>query len=268
MAFRFFQPPGGVSSEANPPTVTNTWKAVGSSDQNFVNAYAMQATPAVISTVYGLLYRQNLQIEETAYNQFTVVAPYGRRKNETGEWSWGFDTTGGTVHITQGKEEVGRFPEATAPDQKGAIAVDGDEVKGTEIVIPAMKIDVQFKHPLGVVTIPYAKYLRSLTGSVNTDSFLDHEPGEVLFLGARGRDGSQSEGVLDYYFAMSENVSGETIGSIADVVKKGWDVLWIRYEDAEETEGGVVHPVRTPKFVYVDRVYKEIPMAMSLGFGG
>lgn len=268
MAFRFFRPPVGVKTRSNPPSETHTWRAIGSNSQDFVNAYAMSATPAIVSTVYGSLFRQDLSVRKEAYNQWSIEVPYGPHKNETGSWTWDFDTTGGTVHITTAREEVARYPSGEAPDQKGAIAVDGDEVKGTDIVIPAMKINVQFKHPLGVVTIPYAKYLNGITGTINEDPFLTFSPGEVLFLGARGADGSESEATLNYQFAMSSNAEGLTIGDIANVAKKGWDTLWTSFEDAEETAGGVTYPIKKPKFVYVDRVYREIPMAASLGFGG
>lgn len=266
MAFRFFPVPDHIESTAN--SYTSNWKATGTTDQSFVHSYALGATPAIVSTVYGTLHRQDVRVRQTAYNQFTVQVPYGKRKNETGEWTWDFDTTGGTVHITNAKEEVSRYPSSDAPDQKGAIAVDGDQVHGVDIVIPAMKVNVQYKHPLGNITLSQAKYLNSITGSTNTDNFLTFAPGEVLFLGARGSDGTNAEATVHYQFAVSGNVSGQSIGSIAGVAKKGWEVLWIRYEDAEETEGGNTYPVRTPKFVYVDRVYDEIAMATALGFGG
>lgn len=267
MAFQFIPVPNGIESTARPPSYTTNWKAVGSNSQSYVQAYTLGATPAIVATIYGTLYRHDVRVTQAAYNQFLVEVPYGLRKNETGDWRWDFDTTGGSVHITNAKAEVARYPATTAPDQKGAIAVDGDQVSGVDIVIPAMKINVYFRHPLGVITLPQAKYLNSITGSTNSDNFLTFAPGEVLFLGARGSDGSVAESEVNYQFAVSANLSGETIGSIAGVAKKGWEVLWIRYEDTEATADSVTHPVRTPKFVYVDRVYSEVAMSTALGFG-
>lgn len=264
---RIFHVPDGISSTGNPPTETYRLKIEGVTDKDTAVSYAIASTPSLVSTIYGILYRDDVRVTRVAYNQWTVEVPYGQRKNATGEWTWDFDTTGGTVHITQAKEELRRYPTATAPDQLGSIAVDGDEVKGVEIVIPAMKINVQFKHPLGVVTLARAKFLSDMTGRTNSDTFLTFGPGQVLFLGARGSDGSEAEATISYQFAMAANVTGQTIGSIAGVAKRAWEVAWIRYQDTVTTVSAVDNPTRVTKYVYIDRVYDEIAMADALGFG-
>jgi len=263
MTFQFFQVPNHAESTAEPATYTSKWKAVGDHRLSYVNSYALGATPAVVATLYGTLHRQDIRVTQTAYNQFEVIVPYGKRKNEAGQWTWDFDTTGGTVHITHAKEELRRYPTGTAPNQKGAIAVDHDEVKGTEIVIPVMRMNVTYKHPLGVISIAYAKYLKSITGTVNSTPMLDHAPGEVLFLGSRGSDGTDSEASVSYSFAMSENATGLAFGDVTGVVKRGHEVAWIRYKD--DVDSG--KPTRIPWYAYVDRVYDEIDMASALGFG-
>lgn len=260
--------PDGIDSTGMEPTQTRRYKITEVSNINTANAYAIASTPAIISTTYGLLFRQDIRIRRSAFNQWMAEVPYGPRKSVTGDFTWDFDTTGGSIHITQAKAEVGRFPSASAPDQKGAIAVDGDEVKGTEIIVPAMKINVNFRHPLGVITIPQAKFLSTITGTVNSDVFMTFAPGEVLFLGSRGSDGTDAEATVSYQFAMAANQSGVTIGSITGVAKKAWEVAWIRYKDNIVTADSKDVPTREPKFVYVDRVYEEIAMAAALGFGG
>lgn len=265
---RIITPPNGIQISGNPPSATYRLKVVDVFDENTATAYAIASTPSIVSTEYGILYRDDCRMNRTGYNQYDVEIPYGTRKNITGDWTWDFDTTGGTVHITQAKEEMLRYPETTAPNQQGAIAVDGDEVKGTEIVIPAMKINVQFRHPLGVVTLARAKFLASITGTTNNDPFLTFAPGEVLFLGARGSDGSDAEAVVSYQFAMAANATGQTIGSIAGVAKKGWEVAWIRFKDSITVADSKDRPTREAQFVYVCRVYDEVAMATALGFGG
>jgi len=265
---RIFQVPDGISSTANPPTQTHRLKISEVFEPNTAVAFAIASTPSLVSTVYGILYRDDVRVTRTAYNQWSVEVPYGVRKNESGEWTWDFDTTGGTVTVFQSKEEIARYPSGTAPNQLGAIGVDGDKVEGTEIVIPAMKINVQYKHPLGVVTLAKAKFLSDMTGMVNSDQFLTFSPGQVLFLGARGSDGTEAEASISYSFAMGVNATGLTIGAIAGVAKKAWEVAWIRYQDTVTAGGGVDQPTRVPKFVYVDRVYDTVAMATALGFGG
>lgn len=265
---RIFALPDGISSTGNPPTETRRLKIDGVTDKDVAVSYAIASTPSLISTAYGILYRDDVRVTQVAYNQWTVEVPYGAKKNATGEWTWDFDTTGGTVHITQAKEELRRYPTATAPNQLGSIAVDGDEVKGVEIIVPAMKINVQYKHPLGVVTLARAKFLSDMTGKTNSDTFLTFAPGEVLFLGARGSDGSEAEATIGYQFAMAANVTGQTIGSIAGVAKRAWEVAWIRYQDTITVADSKDNPTRVAKYVYIDRVYDEIAMASALGFGG
>lgn len=267
MAFSFIQVPDHTETTASPPTYTSKWKAVGTSSQTFVHSYALGATPAVVATIYGTLYRQDIRVRQTAYNQFEVDVPYGTRKNASGEWTWDFDTTGGSIHITNAKAEIARYPEDTAPDQRGAIGVDGDQVNGIDITIPSMKLNVQFRHPLGVLTLAQAKFLHSITGTVNADSFLGFAPGEVLFLGARGADGTDAEVTVSYQFAMSANATGLSLGDIGGVDKDGWDYLWIKYRDTEQTTSNITRPVRVPQFVYVDRVYERISLSTALGFG-
>jgi len=264
---RIIELPDGIKATGFNPTELRRFKIIGVTNVNTANAFALASTPSIIGTIYGILYRQDLQTSKVAYNHWLIEVPYGPRKAVTGDFTWDFDTTGGTIHITQAKQEVGRFPAASAPDQRGAIGVDGDEVKGTDIIIPAMKINVNFRHPYGVITLPQAKFLANITGTTNSTPFLTFPPGEVLFLGARGQDGSEAEATVSYQFAMAANQTDMTIGEIANVQKKAWEVAWIRYKDNVVTADGKEVPTREPKFVYVDRVYDEIDMATALGFG-
>lgn len=259
--------PDGIKTTGQTPSEIRRYKIIGTSSQSTANAYALSTTPSIIITIYGLLYRQDIQIQQSAYNQWLVEVPYGTRKQVLGDFTWDFDTTGGTIHITQAKQEVARYPSATAPDQKGAIAVDGDDVKGTEIIIPALKLNVQFKHPLGVITLQQADFLAEITGTVASDPFLGFAPGRVLFLGARGSDGTEAEATVSYQFAIGKNQVNQTIGGITGIDKKAWEVAWVRYQDNVVQADGKDRPVREPKFVYIDRVYEEIDMGAALGFG-
>ena len=126
MAFRFFELPDHYpESGANPPSLMSKWKAIGTTDVNYVHSVARAGTPSIMPSAYGMLYRQDIRVKQTNYNQFIVNVPYGLRKNEVGEWTWDFDTTGGTIHISNSKESIARYPTTEtpaagdAPDQKG-----------------------------------------------------------------------------------------------------------------------------------------------------
>lgn len=263
MAFEFFEIPEHLESTANPPTYTTHWKAINTISQTYVHSFALGATPAVIATIYGILYRQDIRVRQSAYNQFDVEIPYAARKAEQGEWTWDYDTSGASIHITNSKETIESYPVSTAPDHKGAIGVSGDDVAGTERVIPALKINVHYKHPSGIVTLARVKALAAITGTVNSDTFLTFAPGEVLFLGSRGQDGTEAEASATYMFAMSSNATGLSIGDITGVAKKGWQTAWIAYK--ENVDGG--KPARVPQYVYVERIYDNVAMAAALGFG-
>lgn len=278
MAFRFIEIPHHLESTANPPTLTYHFKAVGTQSQSYVHSFTLGATAPMVSTIYGILHRQDIRVRQIAYNHFSVQVPYGRRPNVVGEWTWDFDTTGGTVHITNSKETIAAFPggyapgnaSSTVPDMGGAINVTRDEVKGVDVVIPALKINVHYKHPMGAVTLAWAKVIHNITGSVNSTSMLTFAPGEVLFLGGRGSDGTVVEGNVTYSFAMSANATGLSFGDIADIAKRGWEVAWIAYKDNVKTTGGDSKSkrVKEPEYVYIERVYDTADLAGILNFGG
>ena len=190
-----------------------------------------------------------------------------------------FDTAGGTTHITQAitpnPERRYQAPGSTpaAPDQKGAIGVDGDSVQGVDIVIPALTWTETYDVPSTYVTANYIKGLSRMTGTVNSAAFRSFAPREVLFLGASGsQDWDEKKGdgpwTLSYKFVASANagpgatIPALTIGNITGIQKDGHEYLWVRYEDNVENNS----LIKEPKFVYVNKVYRETSFA-DLGIG-
>lgn len=270
MAFQFNESPSSRSSvDSDSASKTLVYVASGTTDDEYVKSFARAAIPGVITTVNGILYRGEIRVDPEGHSLWTVTAPFNRRKQQTGSYTWSFDTTGATVRITTAKQHVASFPaDASNPDpHKGTIGVtkNGD-IEGAEIVIPALKLQVQFRHPLAQVTLPYAKKLARLTGTTNTAPWLDGNfaAGELLFLGAQGSDGSESESDLTYNFAASENAGGLTFGDIAGVVKKGHEYAWVEYEDSV-TGGGEAGT--KAKRVHVERVYGETNFGSEFGWG-
>jgi hypothetical protein len=190
-----------------------------------------------------------------------------------------FDTGGGTTHITQAQgtppERRYQAPGATpaAPDQKGAIGVDGDSVQGVDIVIPSLTWNETYDVPHGYITVNYIKGLSRMTGTVNKEAFRGFAAREVLFLGASGsQDWDEKKGdgpwSLSYKFVASAN-AGEgatlpalTIGAVTNIRKDGHEYLWVRYEDNVDNDS----LIKEPKFVYVNQVYRESTFA-DLGIG-
>ncbi len=264
MNFKFAEVPTSDSSTSNPPTVTLEYLATGSDDGAFVKAYAISATAVSVLTPQGTLWRQDLQISHEACSIWHITVPYAREKKETGSYRFTFDTTGSTVHITNAKETVGVYP-ATAPDFKGLIGVHGDQVDGVDIVIPALKLSYIFNHPLAVMSEARAAYLSDITGLVNSVTWHGFAPGEILFLGASGSDGTDAAAEVTYHVLRSKNAAGLSFGDVAGVVKKGHEYAWIGWKD-EIDAGPPKRAVKNPEFVYVNRVYDTIDLNTALGF--
>ena len=54
------------------------------------------------------------------------------------------------------------------------------------------------------------------------------------------------------------------IGDLTGIAKKGWEYLWVRYEDAVDASA---HKwIKKPAFAYVERVYPEGDFGL-LGIG-
>jgi hypothetical protein len=185
-----------------------------------------------------------------------------------------FDTTGGTQHITQACS-VGsggtldfekRYP-SSATNMSGAIGVDSNGVNGVDIVVPQLQWQESYDVPNAYVTAAYVRGLAGITGTTNNATFRGFDAGEVLFLGCSGSqewDDQKGKGPwsLSYRFVASKNVTGQTIGSISGVEKKGHEYLWVRYEDS--VSGSSL--IKQPKAVYVSKVYKDSDFSL-LGIG-
>jgi hypothetical protein len=185
-----------------------------------------------------------------------------------------FDTTGGTQHITQACS-VGsggtldfekRYP-SSATNMSGAIGVDSNGVNGVDIVVPQLQWQESYDVPNAYVTAAYVRGMAGITGTTNNATFRGFDAGEVLFLGCSGSqewDDQKGKGPwsLSYRFVASKNVTGQTIGSISGVEKKGHEYLWVRYEDS--VSGSSL--IKQPKAVYVSKVYKDSDFSL-LGLG-
>jgi hypothetical protein len=197
-----------------------------------------------------------------------------------------FDTSGGTQHITQALENVTVLTSKTgqttitaagetrfAPPNKqavsfnGAIGVDANGVNGVDIVVPALSWTETYDVPNAYITSGYIRGVAGLTGSVNKAGFRGFAAGEVLFVGCSGgQEWDQEKGdgpwTLSFKFVASPNVTGQKIGDIVDIQKKGHEYLWVRYEDSVESND----LIKKPKAVYVNRVYRDGDFG-NLGIG-
>jgi hypothetical protein len=257
-------------------TMTKSYKLFGTADDTVVHAAVNQQ----ISTVgYGWqypgvadaqLWAESYSIAFLGDNAWQVTINYEKTGAEPAtpdpmKRARSFDTTGGTQHKTQAEAE--RKYGTNAPDQQKAIGVDGNGVNGVDIVVPALQWQEQYDVPNAYITAAYVRGLAGLTGTTNNAAFRGFEAGEVLFVGCSGSqewDDEKGKGPwsLSYRFVASKNVTGETIGSISGIEKKGHEYLWVRYEDSVSGS----NLLKTPKAVYVNKVYKDADFS-ALGIG-
>jgi hypothetical protein len=250
-----------TTAGAESPSVDLIYMVAGTEDDAAVRTLVESTIPAF----YGGLVFQTYHIAHLGGGVWEVTARYGKEEpEEPGGSSFGFDTGGGTNHITQSLATINKYapPGKTAPDFKGAIGVATDSVEGVDITIPVFNFTETHIFLTSFVTQAYKIALFNLTGKVNNAGFRGFAANEVLFLGASGSKRGADDWEITFRFAASPNVVGLTIGDIAGVDKKGWEYLWIRYADAEDENVLIKRPIAA----YVEKVY-DLADFSGLGIG-
>jgi hypothetical protein len=232
------------------PSVDLLYTVAGTEDDSAVRTLVEATIPAMYA---GLVF-QHYRIAHQGGGVWEVAARYGKLEpKQPGDSSYSFDTSGGTQKITQSLQTVASYapPGDAAPDFKGAIGVSTDSVEGTDITVPVFSFKETHYIPIALVTGAYKATLFYLTGRVNNAPFKGFATGEVLFQGASGSQRGTDDWEITFHFAASPNATGLTIGDITGINKKGWEYLWVRYEDAVDEDT----LVKQPAAVYVEQVY-------------
>jgi hypothetical protein len=268
-------------------TYTKSWKAFGTSDDSELHL----AINTQLSQLYGWQYpnQPGAQLWVESYTvsylgdeAWQVTANYKKTGIENDEQrdplkrARHFDTTGGTQHKTQAEGETAyAVGNNVAPSQYRAIGVDGDSVSGVDIVAPALQWTEEYEVPASYVTAGYIKEVARLTGTVNNATFRTFAAGEVLFVGCTGSqewDDQRGHGPwkLSYKFVASPNAgTGQTlpaiiVGGMSGIEKQGHEYMWVRYEAESDSASKTL--LKRPKYVYVNKVYREASFS-GLGIG-
>jgi hypothetical protein len=262
MAITFARRPGAIRSTSNPPTFEEEWVCEGIFDSGVVKASAVNLTPPSVAVEEGILHRTNIQVTEQGFMHYFVTVTYTEKKHEVGAYRFSGSTTGGTLHLNYSRETVATYPEGVRTHNQ-AIDVGKDlQPRGTDIVIPTLKLSYNFKHPQGEVNEEFARNLARITGTCNEDTWHGFEPGEVLLLGGDFSDGTDAEADVTYHVACEENLQDLVIAQIEGIAKDGHDFLWVWWQDnVEDAQPGV-----KPRAVYVERLYRRISFGAALGF--
>jgi hypothetical protein len=247
------------------PKAEIAYVVLGAADEAAVRALAL----AQIPTTYAGLNRTAISLDERLNGTtWKVVATYEApepHQQDNPESTFAFDTGGGTQHVTQSLQTVGRYGPAASSGLGGAIGYDGQNVAGVDITIPVYQFSEMHYIAPSYVSQAYKLALMGLTGAVNSMPFRGFQAGEVLFMGASGtRRGTDPDDrwEIAYKFAASPNQNGLTVGAISGIQKRGWDYLWVQYGDDVDPTAKVL--IKKPIAVYVEQVY---PFASFGGLG-
>ena len=219
------------------------------------------------SIILGCLYRVSTSIERTAKKGFEGVVEYEYKNVD--DFSFSFETTGGTQHLTQSYETLGRYApdDETPPDHGGAIGVNDNDIAGCDVTVPILSFSMS-RSKSGILDPAFIKFLAGITGRINVVPFLEFLPGEVLFEGASGSqkfsasDSDLPMFDLTYKFRVSPSVSDLSVGDIYVGYKRGWDYLWVQYIETEDEAANMIS--RSPAAAFIERVYQEADLNLLM----
>lgn len=232
----------------------------GSNVEPDIRAHLKNNAPVTYSDLVVQVYK----VDPLAYALWQGEVTYGNPDDERSEEDhatdtaeWTFDTSGGTSHIDQSLEQVGKYSNHAngAEDYGGAIGVNGDgEPEGVDVVVPALTWTAKGWLPGTTVTTTYVKKLAELTGRTNDATFRDFDAGELLFMGAVGASRGRGDWEIVFRFLAGKNVANLVVGGITVTTKKAHNYLWVSFE--KEVDGAAKKLCPKPRSVYVERVYE------------
>jgi hypothetical protein len=207
-------------------------------------------------------------------NRFEVSVAYALVSNEPykpGDSNTTFSIGFQSVNVKTSKATSHKYSTMAggAPDHQGSINVTADgEVQGIDLDFPTYAWTETHVVPDSTVTNTYKGALYAVANSpVNNASFKGFAAGEVKFMGMEGSQrGKGGDWELNFKFAASPNTTSLTVGSITGIVKKGWEYVWVGYEESVDTLGSDKARAVKVRDVYVERVYDTSDFS-TLGIG-
>jgi hypothetical protein len=247
-----------VTADADNSQVELEYHIIGTLDPNDALNALIAAAPLTQTTDGTLLSHRTASLEPVGHTVWKGTMSYQKRSKErpelqTYESSYQFETGGESKRITHSLQTVQTVrPSGTPANFKNAIGVNGDQVEGCDIIVPTFTFSETHVLPPSLVTGGYKLALFRCTGKVNQHSFRGFAAGEVLFLGASGSKRGDEDWEISYRFAASENVAGLAIGDITGINKKGWEYLWLFFEEATDESLTIMKPIQCN----IEKVYE------------
>ena len=169
-----------------------TYYLTGSSDEVAVRNYIKPGGVAGTPLIYDGLVYTDASLKPLGVELWQADISYGwqddddaQEPQDTGSLTLAFDTTGGTVPVTNSRHPTAKYapPGLQAADFKGAINVTDNGVEGVDIVIPQLRFTIDYMWPWNgqlADFVAYVKQLYGLTGKTNDTKFYGFAAGEVF----------------------------------------------------------------------------------------
>lgn len=239
------------------------YKVLGTMDEDEVYALVLATAPTSLTIDGRVLTKRTFEVDPEDWEVWVCTVTFQKQTLGENESSYQFETGGGSIHITHSKETVQAVAASgTPPNFYNGIGWNGRELTGCDIVSPVFNFSETHAFPSAFVSGAYKLALFRGTGKTNAGSFKGFAPGEVLFLGASGSKRGDENWEITFRFAASENLTGITVGGISGINKKGWEYLWLYFEDDVNQDT----LVKKPAVALVERVYDPYNYAL-LGIG-
>jgi hypothetical protein len=205
--------------------------------------------------VMGLAYN----VEPVGFEMWVVRVPYepaGLIMNINTPTEYSFDISAGSEHTAVSIATSASYP-AGAPSHSQLINVSIKAGKmsaaGVDYIVPKYDFGQSKSYTAAVLTSAKKLDWANLVGKTNSATFQTMAIGTVLYKGAQGKRTGQDKWDVTHSFSYSPNRTGITIGSITGIAVKGWEYVWVQYEDVEDA---VTHTITgKPKYVYVEQLY-------------
>ena len=243
------------------PDNTLRFQVTGTED----DALAVAMVDTFAPLLYHGLLKQKIAIDPgEAPDIWYCDAQYSpMQRPEPGKVQWQFQLGGASTHITHALAHVASYvASGSAPNHQGRDQRPQGRQRGTgrrrrDIGGAGGAWTWSETHwiPYASFTPAYVRalYLMAVATPVNSGAWRVWSAGEVRLLGVSGTASGENQVELNFSFAAEPNVTGLIIGSIPDIVKKGWDYLWVEYETREDPGSHTM--VKRPLAVHVEQVY-------------
>lgn len=263
LPFSIYEIPGSrTSSRGANPADTFNFVITGPRDEWSARTLLQAQVPLTWGSEPMWLQSVEVVEKKNSFGIWDGSAKYGPIKlPDAGDWTWDFDCTPETIHVTHGVNHIKdygspSFP-GNAPNHQGAIGVTADgSIEGCDWYGP--KFEWSEKHVLqyagASAAWALATNLSQFAGCLNQAAFRGFSAGNVLFIGGSGGRSTTRPGLFDLTvrFRGQLDATNLTIGDITGIAKKAWEYLWV--ESKPKKDPNSPNLIQMPAAVHIEQM--------------